>query len=222
MTDHHIGAVILLQIHPGMKISPRICLRCTPHTKTNKILVTTSNLTLKHSTMTKDSIKLMAFSRILNTFLSYTLTNSLHHYHTQNKCIHGTNILHHTSPYPSITPFLTTHTLHNTFHITLLIHHFSPLFHNKILFLHPLFHLLSTMLLLPFTMILKDNPSTRQEKCLLEGMGVLTTTLTGITTTEVTDFMIMTEMLNSINLLLKHPRWISLALTAQTQKNGFV
>jgi hypothetical protein len=63
--------------------------------------------------------------------------------------------------------------------------------------------------------------STRPEKCLFEDMGVLTMTLTEIKLTEFTDFMIMTEMLNSINPLPKHPRWISLALMAQTQKNGF-
>jgi hypothetical protein len=221
MMGHHTGAAILLQNHPGMKISPKRCLRCTPHTQINKIRVTTSNLTGTHSTMMRDSIKLTAFSSITNTFLSYTLTNSLHSHHTQNKCIHGTNILLHTIPYPSITPFLTTHTPHNTFPITLLTHHSTPLLHNNIHFPHQILHLLSTMFLLPFTITMTDKLSTRPEKCLLEDMGVLTTTLTEIKTTEVTDFMIMTEMLNSINLLPKHLRWIFLALMAQTQKNGF-
>jgi hypothetical protein len=77
------------------------------------------------------------------------------------------------------------------------------------------------MFLLPFPITMRDKQSTRPEKCLFEDMGVLTMTLTEIKPTEVTDFMIMTEMLNSINPLPKHPRWISLALMAQTQKNGF-
>jgi hypothetical protein len=170
--------------------------------------------------MEKYSIKLTAFSSTSHTFLSYkhthTPTNSLHSQHTQNKYIHGTNIHHHTIPQISITPSLMIHTPHNTFPITLLTHHFTPLLHNSLRFLHPIQHLLSTTFLLPFTITMRDKPSTTPENFPLEDMGVLTMTLTEINTTEVADFMIMTEMLNSINPLPKHQRWISLDLMAQT------
>jgi hypothetical protein len=88
-------------------------------------------------------------------------------------------------------------------------------------FLHPIQHLHSTTLLLPFTITLTDTMITRIGIYLIEAMGVLTMTMTATNLTEVTCIMIMTAMPNSINPLLKHQRWIFLDLMVLTQKNGF-
>jgi hypothetical protein len=74
---------------------------------------------------------------------------------------------------------------------------------------------------LPFTITMRDKLNTRTEIFPLEAMGVVTMTMTETNTIEVAGFMIMKEMLNSINPLPKHQRWTSLNLMVQTQKNGF-
>jgi hypothetical protein len=225
MMDHLIGDDAPIQRHhPGMKTTPRTFLRCTTHTLSNKIHIAINNIKLNHSTMGKCSIKLIAFSSTSNISLSHihTHTNFPHSQHTQSKCLHGTNTHHHTIPQISITQSLLTHTPYNTFPIIHLTLHSTPTFHNNPRFLHPIQHLPSTTLLLPYPITMIDKLITRIEIYLIEAMGVLTMTMTETNPTELAGIMIITEMLNSINPLPKHLRWISLDLMVQTQKNGFV